>query len=109
MEEMKVLNIYKLIFIKLKLMFKIKRETALAAFQNDFPEISHRYPTKFCQSYFVQGNILSKQTKFAVSSQDPRLWNRLLINKKNMAYISGFKNSVKTSLLCLEIEIYFSI
>ena len=89
-------------------MFKIKRDSAPAAFRNDFREISHRYPTGFSQNNFVEGNIVSDQTKFAVSSRGPRLWNRLLNQEqKNMAYINGFKNSVKTSLLYLENEIIY--
>ena len=52
MEEMKVLNIYKLnIYHVLTFMFKIKRDTVAAAFQNDFGEISRRDPTgsgSFC-------------------------------------------------------------
>ena len=88
--------------------FKIKRDPAPAAFRNDFREISHLYPTGFSQSNFVEGHILSNQTKFAVSSRDPRLWNRLLNQEeKNMAYINGFKNSVKTSLRCLGNEIIY--
>ena len=31
-------------------MFKIKRDTAPAAFPNDFREMSHRYPTEFRES-----------------------------------------------------------
>ena len=51
---------------------------------------------------------MSNQTKFAVLSRGPRLWNRLLNQKqKNMAYINDFKNSVKTSLLYLENEIIY--
>ena len=89
-------------------MFKIKRDSAPAAFRNDFREISHRYPTGFSQSNFVESNILSNQTKFAVSSRGWRLWNRILNQEqKNMAYINGFKNSVKTSLLYLENEIIY--
>ena len=69
MEEMKVLNIYKFnIYQVLTFMFKIKRDTAPAAFQIDFREISHWYPTRFSQSNFIKGNILSNQTKFAVLS-----------------------------------------
>ena len=109
MEEMKVLNIYKFyIYQVLTFMFKIKRDTAPAAFQIDFREISHWYPTRFSQSNFIKGNILSNQTKFAVLSWGPRLWNRLLNQEpKNMAYINDFKNSVKTSLLYLENEIIY--
>ena len=40
-------------------MFKIKRDSAPAAFRNDFRETSHRYPTGLSQSNFVEGNILS--------------------------------------------------
>ena len=89
-------------------MFKIKRDSAPAAFRNDFREIFHRYPTGYSQSNFVEGNILSNHTKFAVSSQGPRLWNRISNQKqKNMAYINDFKNSAKTSLLYLENEIIY--
>ena len=106
---MKVLNIYKLkIYQVLTFNFKIKRDFVPAAFRNNFREISHRYPTGFSQSNFVEGNILSNQTKFAVSSRGLRLWNRLLNQEqKNMAYINGFKNSVKTSLLYLKSEIIY--
>ena len=73
----------------LTFMFKIKRDTAPAAFRNDFREISHRYPTGFSQSNFVESNILSNQTKLVVSSRGPRLWNRLLNQEqKNMAFDS---------------------
>ena len=44
-------------------MFKIKRDTAPAAFRDDFREISHRYSTGFSQSHFVEGNILVKPNK----------------------------------------------
>ena len=109
MEEMKVLNIYKFyIYQVLTFMFKIKRDTAPAVFRNNSREWYHRYPTGFSQSNFVEGNILSNQTKFVVSSRGPRLWNRLLNEeRKNMAYINGFKNSVKISLLYLENKIIY--
>ena len=68
----------------------------------------HWYPTGFSQSNFAEGNILSNQIKLAVSSRDSRHWNRLLNQQqKNMAYTIGFKNSVKTSLLCLENKIIY--
>ena len=109
MEEMKVLNIYKLnIYQVLTFMFKIKRDSVPTPFRSNFREIFHQYPTRFSQSNFVEGNVLSNQTKFAVSSRGPRLWNRLLNQEqKNMAYINGFKNSVKTSFLYLENEIVY--
>ena len=75
-------------------MFKIKRDSAPTAFRNDFRKISHRCPTGFSQSNFVEGNILSNQIKFAVSFRGPRLWNQLLNEEQNnVAYINGFKNN----------------
>ena len=64
---MKVLDIYKLnVYHVLTFMFKVKRDTAPAAFRNKFQEIFHCYPTGFSQSNFVEVNILSNQTKFLV-------------------------------------------
>ena len=105
MKEIKALNIYKLnIYQVLTFMFKIKRDTAPATFGNDCREISHRYPSGLSQSNFVEGNIVSNQTKFPVSSRGSSLWNRLLNQEqKNMAYI----NDSVTSLLCLENEIIY--
>ena len=66
---MKALNIYKLnIYQVFTFMFEIKGDSAPAAFRNDFREISHRYSTGFSQSNLAESNILSNQTKFAVSS-----------------------------------------
>ena len=107
MEEMKVLNIYKFnIYQVLNFMFKTRY--CAGSFRNNSRERYHRYPTGYSQSNFVEGNILSNQAKFAVLSRGPRLWNRLLYQEqKNIAYINGFKNSVKTSLLYLENEIIY--
>lgn len=53
--------------------FKIKEDTAPAGFPSDFQEISYHYPAGFSQSNFVEGNILSIQTKFALLS-----WGQLV-------------------------------
>ena len=83
LQTIKVSNIYKFsIYQVLTFMYKIKRDTALAAFRDNFREISHRYPTGFSQSNFVESNILSNQTEFAVSSRGPRPWTRLLIKNR---------------------------
>ena len=88
MEEIKAFNIYKLNIYQV-LTLCLKRDSAPSASRNDFREISHRYPTGFSQSNFVESNILSNQTKLVVSSRGPRLWNRLLNQEqKNMAFDS---------------------
>lgn len=53
--------------------FKIKEDTAPAGFPSDFQEISYHYPAGFSQSNFLEGNILSIQTKFALLS-----WGQLV-------------------------------
>ena len=59
MEEMKVLDIYKLtIYQVLTFMFKIKRDSPPAAFRNDFRKISHGSPRRFSQSNILEDNIL---------------------------------------------------
>ena len=89
-------------------MFRLKVRYAPAALQNNFRNYSHRYPTGFSQSNFVESNILSIQTKFVVLPRGARVSNRFLNQEqKNMTYINGFKNSMKTSLLCLENEIIY--
>ena len=89
-------------------MLKIKRDSVSAAFRNNFREISHPYPTGISQINIVEGNILSNQAIFVVSSWGLRLWNWLLNQEqKNMAYINGFRNSAKISLLYLENEIIY--
>ena len=53
--------------------FKIKEDTAPAGFPSNFQEISYHYPAGFSQSNFLEGNILSIQTKFALLS-----WGQLV-------------------------------
>ena len=79
MKEIKVLDNCKFnIYQVLTFMFKIKRDTVPAAFWNNLREIFHRYPTGFSQTNFVEGNILSNQTKLAVLSRGSRVSNRIL-------------------------------
>ena len=69
MEELEVGNSQKLNFYQvMAFIFKIKEDTAPAGFPNNFQEISYRYPAGFSQSNFIEGNILSIKTKFALLS-----------------------------------------
>ena len=79
MTKMKILNIYKLnIYQLLNLMHRIKTNTVTIVFHNNFNEINHSYPTRFSNNCFVEEKIFLTQTKFAVSSRGPKLWNNLL-------------------------------
>ena len=109
MTKMKILNIYKLnIYQVLNFMHRIKTNTAPIVFHNNFNEINHLYPTRFSNNRFVEKKIFLTQTKFAVSSRGPRLWNNLLnTQQRTMEREISFKNSIKSTLLLLENEIRF--
>ena len=89
MKQMNILNIYKLNIyqVLLTFMFKIKRDNAPGTFRKGFREISHCYPRGFGQSNFLEGKILSNQTKFTVSFRGLRLRNRLLNHKQKTRHI----------------------
>ena len=109
MTKMKILKIYKLnIYQVLNFMHQIKTNTAPIVFHNSFNEINHSYPTRFSNNRFVEKKIFLTQTKFAVSSRGPRLWNNLLnTQQRTMEREISFKNSIKLTLLFLENEIRF--
>ena len=109
MVRMKVLNIYKLnIYQILSFMFKIKTNTAPCVFENQFMEIQHQYSSRFSKSSFVESQLVYSQTKFSVSSQRSRLWNKLLDQQqKSLDRETLFKKIIKLTLLSLEKELIF--
>ena len=89
-------------------MHKVKTNTAPLLFRTKFQEIQHIYPTRFSKNSFVENQLVYSQTKFAVSSRGPRLWNNILDQQqKAIDHETSFKQSVKLSLLSLENEIRF--
>ena len=106
---MKILNIYKLeIDQVLNFMHRIKTNTAPIVFHNNFNEINHPYPIRFSNNRFAEKKIFLTQTKFAVSSRGPGLWNNLLnTQQRTMEREISFKNSIKSTLLLLENELRF--
>ena len=109
MLRMKVLNVYKLnIYQVLNFMFQIKTNIAPAVFYSCFTEVHHPYLTRFSENSFVENQIILNQTKFAVSSRGPRLWNNILNSyQKALIHEATFKTSIKSTLLPLENEIRF--
>ena len=59
--------------IESEILSVLKQDTEPAFSRKDFGEIFHRYPAGFSQSDFLEGNIMSNQTKFAVLSQNPKV------------------------------------
>ena len=89
-------------------MFRVKIGTIPVIFRPKFHEISHQYPTRFCQNSFKEKPFDLKQTKFAISSRGPRLWNKILHqNQKSILYEASFKREVKNSLFHLQNEVEF--
>ena len=83
-------------------MFKVKNKTIPCVFQEKFMEVNHQYPTRFSQNNYYQGNIKLSQTKFAISSRGPRLWNNILTHaQKQCTSKCSFKKSIKETLLKL--------
>ena len=109
MVRMKVLNIYKLnIYQVLNFMIKIKANTAPCIFQIQFTEIQHQYSTRFSKKSFVESQLVYSQTKFSISSQGPKFWNKLLDQQqKSLDHKNSFKKSIKLTLLSLENELRF--
>ena len=108
MHKMKVLNIYKLnIYQVLTFMHKVKTNTAPLVFRTKFQEIQHIYPTRFSKNSFVENQLVYSQTKFAVSSRGPRLWNNILDQQqKAIDHETIFKELVKS---LFSLENFFSI
>ena len=109
MKTLKILNVYKLnLFQNLIFMFKMKQDTAPVVFRNRVREISHPYPTRHSFNHFEEPKIQLNQTKFAVSSRGPRVWNKILSNHEaSMQNENFFKKSVKNTLLFLKNEMIF--
>ena len=109
MEKLKILNIHKLnLYQTSNFMFRVKNNTIPHTFNRKFKIIDHIYPTRNSQNSFVQAIVKYKQTKNAISSRGPSLWNNILDeNLKTLTSESLFKNKVKDLLLGLENEIQF--
>ena len=79
MRDMNALNVYQInIFQVLKFMYKSKHNSNPRVFDNTFTEIHHGYPTRFSKSYFKQPKLITKTTRFVISSRGPKIWNNYL-------------------------------
>ena len=90
-------------------MFRVNNNTIPYVFHGRFMGMSHQYPTRFRQNNFAQCKIKLSQTKFAISSRGPRLWNNILTPvQKHCTSQNSFKKSVKEThfKLCNEFN-YF--
>ena len=72
-----------------------------------FPKSIYGDPAPIFNS-FVESQLVYSQTKFSVSSQGQKLWNKLLDKqKKSLDHETSFKKSIKLILLSLENELRF--
>ena len=109
MQKLKILNIHKLnLYQVLSFMFRVKNNTIPIVFNKKFKIIDHIYPTRNSQNNFVLSKIKYKQTKNAISTRGPSLWNNLLNeNLKTLTSEELFKGKVKDLLLSLENEVQY--
>ena len=109
MRDMNALNVYQInIFQILKFMYKAKHNLNPIVFDNTFPEIHHRYPTRFPRSNFTQPKIITKATSFAISSRGSKIWKNYLheFEKTILSLLLAF-NKLKNKLLESEDELAF--
>ena len=89
-------------------MFKVRNSLIPYAFQNKFNMISHDYFTKNSMCNFKEPRFSLKATKFTISSQGPRLWNKILDNNtKAFTSYSLFQTTIKNRLINLENVVLF--
>ena len=70
--------------------------------------ISHDYFTKNSMHNFKEPRSSLKVTKFAILSQGPRLWNKILDNNtKAFTFYSLFQTNLKNRLINLENVVLF--
>ena len=79
-----------------------------SVYYQKFQIIDHVYPTRSSQNNFVQPSIKYKQTKNAISTRGPSLWNTILKgNLKTLTSEALYKRNVKDLLLSLENAIHY--
>ena len=96
-------------------MFRVKNNTFPEAFANRFEIVHHHYPTRHSENNFIEPKIYFKDTKSAISSREPRLWNSLTDkDAKTITSTSLFKRKLKNHLIKIKnitnyFEEFFSI
>ena len=82
------------------IMFRLKNNTILEAFENKFETEHHHYPTRDSENNFIEPKIHFKATTFAISLRGPHLWNSLT-DKYTKAISSTplFKRKLKNHLI----------
>ena len=90
------LNTYHVI----NLMFRVKNNALLEAFENMFEIVHHHYPTRYNEYNFAEPKTFFKATKFAISSRVPCLWNFFTDkNTKTITSTSLFKRRLNKNYL----------
>ena len=69
-------------------------------------EIQPQYSTRSYKNSFAESQSVYSKTKFSVSSQRPRLWNKLLDQQqKSVDREASFKKPIKLNLFSFENEL----
>ena len=87
-------------------MQKVKNTTIPRVFLSAFKEIERKYPTRFSKFSFKQPPVLLNYDKFSIASLGPKLWNKILSEKKtsekNISSLLIIKAQIKEKLLSVD-------
>ena len=79
MLKLKILNIYKInLYQSLTFIIRVKSNAIPYVFHGRFTHSNYQYPTRFSQNNFAQRKIKFSQTKSAIPSRGPCIWNNIL-------------------------------
>ena len=85
LRDMNALNVYEIdTFHVLKFLYKAKHNLNPVVFNSTITETHHRYPTIFSKTNFKQPKIITKVTRFVISSCGSKIWNNYLITYMNL-------------------------
>ena len=111
-KEIGALNIYQLnIYQTIAFMQSVKTKTCPVLFRSQFPEINHKYRTRYSRNAFkIQGARLNVK-RFSINYRGPFMWNNVLNNelkktcteKSKLCFLKSVKNYIKN----IDIEKYY--
>ena len=81
-------------------MYKINNSQSLVMFNDLIKKTNYKYPTNFSDNNFILKKYSRNSTKYLISVQGPKIWNRFL--KKEDKKLKSFplywqKNQIKTT------------
>ena len=111
-KELEALNIYQLnIYQTISFMQTVKTKTCPNLFITKFPEINHKYQTRYSKNAFkIQGARLNVK-RFSIQYRGPFMWNNVLNKDLKLTCTEKsklcFQKSLKNYLINQDVEKYY--